>query len=270
MEGLFVNNSKEEEQPGIKKKRISVVEILVIVAIFGILAAILLPALAEPRYSITPPTCFKFMRQLGLAMELYSAENAGRLPPIDGTKNNFIFESNLLHPEYLMDPMLAHCPQHPDFDPTGNFRLSSGHPIDGTPKGHEHPDCITDISYIYLGWAVTNDDEAEAFFKAYNKLSPESYDKIIILPEGKDDDGAKEIRRLEASAAQAQIPVIWDRPYTNPKFFGHQYGDVSGGNVLYLDGHMDYIGYGEKFPMTETMARLLEERPREPIAHCEE
>ena len=44
---------------------------------------------------------------------------------------------------------------------------------------------------------------------------------------------------------------------------------TAGGNVIYMDGHLEYIEYPGKFPMTETMARLLDERPREPIPHCE-
>jgi hypothetical protein len=236
-------------------------------AILGILAAILLPALAKPRYSITPPACIKFLKHLGIMISIYASDNAGRLPTIDDTRNNFIFEGSQLCPDYVVEPTEAHCPQHPNFDPVRNFRLTSDHSVDGTPKGAAHPDCITDVSYIYLGWVVTSDEDAEALFDAYDRLSPKDYDKDIIVREGKDADA--KIRRLADSADHPQIPIMWDRPYTNPADFSHAVGDSIGGWVLYLDGHVEFVKFGEKFPMTETMARLLDERPRELIPDCE-
>ena len=53
------------------------------------------------------------------------------------------------------------------------------------------------------------------------------------------------------------IPVIIERP-------GH-HKDPLGGNVLYADGHVEYIEYPGKYPMTEAVISALEsfDEPRE-------
>lgn len=266
-----------------RRNGLTLVEILVIVAILGVLAAILLPALSNPYYSPHPRACVNFQKQLGLILNLYASEHEGRYPPIDNTKNNFIFDANVLYPEYMTDASVAACPQDPDSDPATMFRLRSTADHPDSAVGDVHPDCVTDDSYCYLGWLVTSDEEAEAFFEAYDKLSREDYKKDIVVPEGRGNDGGTVLHRLETNAerflpkpaeagfdsASSIIPILWDRPFTNSSDFSHRYDEVVAGNVLYLDGHVEFVKFGEKFPMTETMARLLEERPRAPIPDCD-
>ena len=268
-----------------KKKLISKVDLVMIMAILGVLAWILLPAILKARESERRSACVNNLKGIGSALYTYSNENDGKFPPVDFIKNNFIFESDVLYPKYLADASLLACPSDPENDPNANFRLISDHPTDGTSAGQVHPDCITDKSYVYLGWVVMSDEEAEALFKAYDKLSPEDYDKNIIVPEGRGTLDGSVLHRFSVGVEKftytninwagsrevgaSTVPIMWERPYTDPKKNSHQYGDIGVGNVLYLDGHVECIRFGE-FPMTETIARLLEERPREPIPDCEE
>jgi prepilin-type processing-associated H-X9-DG protein len=49
------------------------------------------------------------------------------------------------------------------------------------------------------------------------------------------------------------VPLQWDWLGVIPASFNH----VPGGcNVLFLDGHVEFIKYPGEFPVTETMARL--------------
>ena len=51
------------------------------------------------------------------------------------------------------------------------------------------------------------------------------------------------------------IPVMWDHISTKVKDFAHVPG---GGNVLYLDGHVQFLRYpNENFPMSEDSARIF-------------
>ena len=151
------------------KKSLSHAEIVVIVLIVGVLAAVLLPALTKHRETRHRRACVNNLKQLGLALHLYAEENNRRYapvddwghkspfanyPPVDDIKNNFMFDADPLYPEYLTDAMLAMCPGDPRRDPETNFRLKSDHPADGAPEGQTHPDCFTGDSYIYVGWMV--------------------------------------------------------------------------------------------------------------------
>jgi prepilin-type processing-associated H-X9-DG protein len=240
------------------------------------LASILYLADRSDRDYARRPTCVNNLKQLGLVLGLYATEKGEQYPPIDDVKNNFIFEADAVYPEYLTDTSILACPGDPETNPKENFRLcDKKHHFDGN-VGTVHPDCITDMSYCYLGWLVTTDEEAEAFFRAYDNLAPEDYDRDIIVPERKGNGGGNVIHRIREGAERFmrdpsitahEIPIMWDKPSANPANLSHL---PAGGNVLYLDGHVEFIAYPGKFPMTEMMARLLDERPRDPIPDCEE
>jgi hypothetical protein len=264
----------------------------VIVLLVGIVAAILLPAIAKHRESKRRWVCVDNLKQLARALYLYVNENNERFPPIDDTRNNFTFDANLLYPEYLTDHMVAMCPGDPQRDQDTNFRLISDHSADGTQKGEVHPDCFTDDSYIYLGWMVMTDKEVEAFFEAYDKLSAEDYDADIIVPAGWGTLEGDTIHRLSIGVDRfsytdinaigsrqvgaSTVPIAWEIPSSDMAKSNHRHGNIVGGHVLYMDGFVSFYKFGEEFPhryiyspINKTTARLLDERPREAIPGCD-
>jgi prepilin-type N-terminal cleavage/methylation domain-containing protein/prepilin-type processing-associated H-X9-DG protein len=65
-----------------------------------------------------------------------------------------------------------------------------------------------------------------------------------------------DINNPAASAqASSEVPTVWDHISTKVIDFAHVPG---GGNVLFLDGHVEYVRYpGDSFPMTEDSARIF-------------
>jgi general secretion pathway protein G len=80
---------RNPHSPGAERRAFTLIELLTVIAILGILAAILIPTLGRVRGSARTAQSLSNLRQIGVAAQLYMDENKGWMPDDgDGNPNN--------------------------------------------------------------------------------------------------------------------------------------------------------------------------------------
>jgi type II secretion system protein G len=107
-----------------KKKGFTLIELMIVIAIIAILAAILVPNFLRARAQGQYTACQSNLKNIGTALEMYSVDNGGRYPNATQVTTNLIFT-----PTYLS--------KFPDC-PSAGANTYSGSYVQATTPAHAY------------------------------------------------------------------------------------------------------------------------------------
>ena len=220
-----------------------------VVCCLGLVVAVLLPGFARENSAARRSSCANNLKQIGLDIRMFATEHAGSWPALDSRPGHLMFVKE----EIYVEPAILVCPAD---------RKSVADVKGLEPLPRNIASFLEASGYWYLGYALPTEEDGLAFAETYQTLMksgtglPKGTDIVTAqgksLPALKDGVEGRYIQNTNDPAAiaraQATIPVIVERPQAHD----------GGANVLYMDGHVEFVRYPGTYPMTARFINAIE------------
>ncbi len=207
----------------------TLIELLVVIAIIGILASMLLPALAKSKSKAREAKCSSNVRQAGMAMRLYADDHDGVHPVTLGWVDfggqtganipgavpyaaaaNLVPEANRPLNRYTGSAAVFSCPG------------DKGSAEKNVPNAFQAAGTSYFLNFVSHGFrskAITGNTTSRPIRSAEIEVKPAT--KIIM----------------------GDLPWAAATPQTNPKNWWHNYQGEMRHNMVYGDGHVEFYAF---------------------------
>ena len=226
-----------------KRKGFTLIELLVVIAIISILAAMLLPSLSRAREQARRTSCKNNLKQLGLALIMYSNDYMGSFPT--GSGSHLADLTLLLSMGYAKDPNVFECPsasfeaQAINLQAGATFGLGLGYAQDWDRVfyGMFAELANTGVAYSYDN--MKRDDDAPMVAVLADRQWALEGNEFVPGPWGGWVGYAPDTNYRYADNITWELPDNQNDSCFDNNSPNHEY---EGQNVLYVDGHVAWSG----------------------------
>jgi prepilin-type processing-associated H-X9-DG protein len=221
------------------------IEFLVILAVIGILAALLLPMLGDAKASAQRTSCSSNLRQINFGLRMYADDSDDKTPRVEGTRTNR--QLSYTGYKHLIQTYIGHgeasspkaklfaCPADRYFYTVSNgFMVAKTEPI--------HDQSFTDFSsYGFSGGNLRTNLSRFGFDVTHLGIAGRTIGSI-----------RNPVKTVLVAEAPAFRPFSWHQPKLPLSRQNDQFNDAKN-MVSFVDGHVSYI----KIFWTESVTNSL-------------
>jgi len=211
----------------------TLIELLVVIAIIGILAALLLPALAKAQAKAKRIACLNNMRQVGYALFLYDGDH-GKVPNPTRPYETFDF-NNVNAPNNPLKAIWSYVGvRTPPENPTPVYICPGAQP---STKSQYKPSFVSSTTMI-VSQLVLDKGMSKVRNPARTVVIQENHTLMNVLiyePESLQNTDESDPRYTQWHTWTPSTSGYWDGPREHYNNLHEQ-----GGNLSFCDGHTEY------------------------------